>query len=427
MPDAGYFYPNEFEINWSVLIVLYPFITGLVAGAFIVSSFYHVFGIQSLKSVSRFSLVAALSFLLVAPLPLQAHLGHPERAFNIFLMPHFTSAMAGFGYIWLFYTVIVVAEVWLSYRADFILNAQTMTGLKQRIYHALTLGVHDLSEEARHADEKIVKVLALIGVPSAFLLHGYVGFIFGAVKANPWWSSPLMPIIFLMSAIVSGTALLIILYVAVMKVRRLPIDRECVNTMALILLGFLAFDLALEGLELLQRFYEQDESWEAIRGLITQKIPIAYFGLQLGLGGVGSLIALMVLAVRGDRFPARLPATFGIACMVLIGVFSMRWNVVIGGQLISKSLRGFLSYNPPIFGQEGLLTAGAALALPFAIFIVFAYFTRPWLDTVLAPATAGGPSLAPEPMEEPEQPSGWHGWGERSTSFLGDVRDDRRR
>lgn len=383
MPD-GFFYPNEIETQWSLLIVLYPYITGLVAGAFIVSSFYHVFGITSLRSVSRFSLVAALAFLLVAPLPLQAHLGHPERAFNIFLMPHFTSAMAGFGYIWLFYTILVVAETWLAFRQDFIRYAQSSSGPKRLIYHALTLGVHDTSEESVKADERIVKVLALVGIPSAFLLHGYVGFIFGAVKANPWWSSPLMPVVFLMSAIVSGIALLIVLYVAVMKVRGLPLDRDCLNTMGLMLLGFLALDLALEGLELLQRIYEKDESWEIIQRLITHKIPFSYFGLQMGLGGLAPLLVLAVLGALGSRVRARTALTFLTASLVLAGVFAMRWNVVIGGQLFSKSLRGFLSYTPPFYGQEGILTAMIIMALPLIIFTVMVYFTRPWLDTVVA-------------------------------------------
>jgi Ni/Fe-hydrogenase subunit HybB-like protein len=75
----GYIFPNEAEFQWSALIVLYPFITGLVAGAFVVSSLYHVFGLKSLKSVSRLALITALAFLLIAPLPLQAHLGRPER------------------------------------------------------------------------------------------------------------------------------------------------------------------------------------------------------------------------------------------------------------------------------------------------------------------------------------------------------------
>ena len=82
MPYTGYVYPNETVIPWSILIVVYPYMTGLVAGAFTVSSMYHVFGIQKYKPVARFALLTALCFMLFVPAPLLLHLGHPERAFN---------------------------------------------------------------------------------------------------------------------------------------------------------------------------------------------------------------------------------------------------------------------------------------------------------------------------------------------------------
>src|SRR5512136_2238204 len=103
----GFLYPNEIKVHWSILIVLYPYITGLVAGAFIVSSLYHVFAREELKPVARFALIAAFCFLLFACTPLLFHLGHPERAFNIMFTPKFTSAMSGFGYIYTFYLIIV--------------------------------------------------------------------------------------------------------------------------------------------------------------------------------------------------------------------------------------------------------------------------------------------------------------------------------
>jgi predicted membrane protein len=199
----NFLFPNEAIINWDLLIVIYPFITGLVAGAFIVSSLYHVFGLSKLKAVSRFSLVTALAFLLVAPLPLVVHLGHPERALEMFLRPNFTSAMSGFGFIWMCYLLLVLAEVWLVFRPDIVRYSQTATGIKKNIYSILTLGVNDLSEKTLETDHKVTKILAFVGIPAACLLHGYVGFIFGAIKANPWWSTPLMPLIFLVSAIVS--------------------------------------------------------------------------------------------------------------------------------------------------------------------------------------------------------------------------------
>src|SRR3972149_5591761 len=91
----GFVYPNEVVVQWSLLMALYPYLTGLVAGAFIVSSLYHLFGVTSLRPIAPLSLITALAFVLVAPLPLLVHLGRPERGLEIFWTPHLSSAMAG--------------------------------------------------------------------------------------------------------------------------------------------------------------------------------------------------------------------------------------------------------------------------------------------------------------------------------------------
>src|SRR5512132_228958 len=207
----GFMYPNEVELQWSVLIVLYPFLTGLVAGAFILASLERVFRVESVKPTYRLALLTALAFLLVAPLPLQLHLGHPERSLEMYLTPHTQSAMAMFGFVYLWYLMaVLVLEIWLDYRKDIVLAARNSTGWKQKLYKAMSLGVDNISPESLRIDDKVGRFLTIIGIPSAFLLHGYVGFIFGSIKANPWWSTPLMPIVFLFSAIVSGIALVML-------------------------------------------------------------------------------------------------------------------------------------------------------------------------------------------------------------------------
>ncbi|NIO36394.1 dimethyl sulfoxide reductase anchor subunit, partial [Candidatus Bathyarchaeota archaeon] len=98
---TGYIYPNEVELYWRILIVIYPYITGLVAGAFILASLVKVFNVKELQPTYRLSLLTALAFLIVAPMPLLAHLGHPERSFEIFLTPNRSSAMAMFGFVYI--------------------------------------------------------------------------------------------------------------------------------------------------------------------------------------------------------------------------------------------------------------------------------------------------------------------------------------
>lgn len=385
----GFLFPNEGVIEWDLLITIYPYITGLVAGAFVISSLYHVFGMKTLKPVARFSLVTALAFLLVAPLPLVIHLGRPERGVEMFLTPNLTSAMSAFGFIWLLYLLLVLVEVWLVFRPDIVRYAGSSEGSKKTIYSILALGVYDIPEKSLAIDKKLIKVLSFIGIPSAILLHGYVGFIFGAVKANPWWSTPLMPVIFLTSAIVSGIALLIVMYVIVTKIRKVPLEHSCLRSLTLWLLGFLSVNVVLEGLEVFTMLYESEESWGIISQLITEKIAISYFGIQFILG---SLLPLFVLGfVELSKLSEAVKTAIRVlsASLVLIGVFAMRWNVVIGGQLISKSLRGFLSYNPPLLGIDGIIVATGFMILPFVIVAVLIYLLPPWEEEAKLPERRG--------------------------------------
>ncbi len=377
---TGYVYPNEAEIQWSVLIVLYPYITGLVAGAFIASSLYHVFGKKEVKPVARFALLTALAFLLVATMPLLTHLGHPERSIEIMFTPHVTSAMSGFGYIYSFYLIVVVLEIWLSFREDIVKTALNSRGWKKLLYSVLALFSYDISEKALHEDEKLAKRLAIIGIPSAAFLHGYVGFIFGGIKANPWWSTPLMPIIFLMSAIVSGIALLILLYIASMKLRKQAIDHTCLHSLAHYLWIFLILDVALELLEIVSMKYESLEELEIVNILLSEKIAFTFYGVQLTLGIFIPFILLLLAGIMKNRETLKMIMISSSSIFVVIGVFAMRWNVVIGGQEISKSLSGTITYVPVFFSKEGVLPAIVIMIIPFIILTVLTRILPPWKD-----------------------------------------------
>ena len=292
----GFIYPNEAELQWSVLIVLYPYITGLVAGAFILASLERVFKVDAVRPTYRMALLTALAFLLVAPLPLQLHLGHPERSFEMYLTPHRSSAMAMFGFVYLWYlTVVLLLEIWLEYRAEIVGLAQSTTGPKRWIYRALTLGSYNVSPEARRIDEKVGYAVTVIGIPSAFLLHGYVGFIFGSVKANPWWSTPLMPVVFLFSAMVSGIAAVMVLYVVSMKLRKTVIDMPCLDTIARYLFYTFVIDFSLEMLDLVHRTYESDESFRSLDFMVHTRLWGSQVILQIFLG---TLLPLVLLAAN---------------------------------------------------------------------------------------------------------------------------------
>jgi Ni/Fe-hydrogenase subunit HybB-like protein len=386
----GFMYPNEIGLQWSVLIVLYPFITGLVAGAFILASLERVFRVEAVTPTYRLALLTALSFLIVAPLPLQFHLGHPERSPEMYFTPHSTSAMAMFGYVYLWYLMaVLVFEIWLDYRHDIVTLSQESKGLTRLVYRIMTLGSSNVSPRALHIDERVGWVVTLIGIPSAFMLHGYVGFIFGSIKANPWWSSPLMPVVFIFSAMVSGIAAVMLIYMATTKLRGKKLDMRCVDTIAMYLFYTFIIDFTLEMLDLIHRVYEADESFHSLNFMVHTKLYFSHIVVQICLGTLVPLILLAITQVLKlpEIVRKRMYATAG--GLTLIGIFAMRWNVVIGGQLFSKSLLGYTTYKMALVTKEGFLVAAGLTLLPLGILWVLVKLLPPWPDEHVAQGAAG--------------------------------------
>lgn len=386
-------YPNEF-IYWTIQIVMYPFLTGLVAGAFVLSSLYHVFGRDDLKDIAKFSLVFSLALLLVAPMPLLLHLQQPQRNMEVMLTPHFTSAIAAFGMVFSLYMAIVVSEIWFVYRRFFVEQVSILKDkqgigntVMRNIYRVLTLGAYDISEKAIHKDEKAVKILAGVGIPIACFLHGYAGFIFGSVKANALWMTPLMPVIFIMSAIVSGIALSMLTYTIVLewqkfrvKTSRKPLhmtrdqivgaEIDLLRKTSKYLIGFLIAAITLEILDLVFRGYTAMKSWDILRSIIWGKDFVNIFILQYFCGNLLPFIMLLLPGLTIRRTVVSL-------ILILFGVFMMRWNVVIGGQAFSLSFAGYMHYHLPIIPhnletfREGLFGALSMGILPFILFWIF--------------------------------------------------------
>jgi len=387
-------YPNEY-IYWSIQIVMYPFMTGLVAGAFVLSSLYHVFGVKQLKDIARFSLVFSLALLPVAMMPLMLHLQQPFRGINVMMTPHFTSAIAAFGIVFTTYGMIVVSEIWFVYRQFIVETVMELRENQQRtavqslqllIYTVLSMGAMDLSPEALHKDEKAVTFLAGLGIPVACFLHGYAGFIFGSVKANALWMTPLMPVIFICSAVVSGIALCIVTYIITMELRKIIYERKrlddpdlpsrddlksaelhVVTMTTKYLVMFLVLAITLELLDLIFRTYTAVKSWDILRSVIYERDFTKIFIMQYGLG---NLVPFILLLMPGLTIRRALTATL----LVLMGVFMMRWNVVIGGQAFSASFSGYMEYVLPLWPdnletlKEGLIGALMVIATPFILF-----------------------------------------------------------
>lgn len=378
---GGYIYPNEIEIHWGLLIVIYPYITGLVAGAFILASLVKVFNVKQLQPVYRMALLTALAFLLVATMPLLAHLGHPERSYEIFFTPNTTSAMAMFGFVYAWYLMaVLLLEIWFDYRKDLVVWASQEKGPRKWIHRLLSLFSRDISPRAVAFDAKMEKAITILGIPSAFLLHGYVGFIFGSIKANPWWSSVLMPIVFLFSAIVSGIALVLIIYMIVTPLRKKELDQDCLYTLANFLFYAMIVDFSIEILDFIHRIYESEESIHILAQLVSGRLFFSLVVMQLLMGMVLPLFMIAGVKLFNAPFELRKLIYFLAAILVQVGIFATRWNVVVGGQLFSKSFRGLTVFKMSFLGMEGLLMGIFLLMLPLLILFVLFKLLPPWED-----------------------------------------------
>jgi len=377
--SQGYIFPNEIDLQWGILIVVYPFITGLVAGAFILASLERVFKVKILKPTYQIALLTAMSFLLVATMPLISHLSQPQRAYEIMITPHSSSAMAIFGFVYLWYLMVVLLlEIWFDYRHSMVIWSNEKKGVMKWVYRILTLGVSDISPRTLKWDRKLGYIITVVGIPSAFILHGYVGFIFGSIKANPWWSTPLMPIIFLFSAMVSGISMVMLIYMVISYFRKKSVEVNVLDAIGKYLFFVLILDFTLEGLDQIQRIYEAEESFEIIKLLISSKLYLTLFVSQGLVGTIIPLITLAFLQFYKHQIRLRISMYFIVGILVLIGVYSMRWNVVIGGQLFSKSFSGFTSFKVGLIGLDGTLMAAFWLLLPFGILTFLLWLLPPW-------------------------------------------------
>ncbi len=371
---VNYIFPNNAHVVWSIMIVLYPYITGLVAGAFVVSSMYHVFGVKEFKPIANFALIAAFSFGLFAAVPLLFHLGQPQRAYEIYTTPHTTSAMSIFGYVYSSYLVLLMIEIWIIYRRVFIEKANEATGVMAIFWRVLCLDITTYNPESAQFDKKVAKFLAGIGIPWACLLHGYVGFVFGSVKAVAWWATALQPFIFLSSAIVSGMAMLFVMYSFIMWRRGGHYDYVLIKKFMISLWMAFILDYSLEVLEVTFVSYEQGAHWAVIKPLLLGPLYESYVLGQMGLLSIGPLLVLGIVSLLDIRGKALLYLANLGSLMLVFQVLVMRFNVVVGGQLISKSERGFVDYEFEFFSKEGLLTAIIIFVAPFVTYYVISRF-----------------------------------------------------
>jgi predicted membrane protein len=168
------------------------------------------------------------------------------------------------------------------------------------------------------------------------------------------------------------------IYMVICKIRKVKADMNTLDTAAKFLFYILILDFTLEALDQVHRIYVAEESFEIISMLVSGKLYITMIIFQLFLGTLVPLFTLGFFQFYKPSERIRLTVYYLIPLLVLFGIFWMRWNVVIGGQLFSKSFYGFTSFKLELIGAEGFLGAAVWMVVPLLILTFLLWLLPPW-------------------------------------------------
>lgn len=389
------------HIYWGMPLVLYPYLSGLVAGSFIVATLSKVFGIKKFEPLAKIGVALTLVFLIIAALAPLAEATMRSRWWELFTRDHIPYSPLGFFIIiWVLYVILVLIELYVIFRPDNIKLAKYAQGWRRSWHKLLAFGSRDTSAKAMHRDHTVLVVLSAIGILLAFIFHGYVGFVFGALKARPLWSNPLMMPMFIMSAIVSGVALMILAYEIIEKgLGSGKIDPEIVDGLMNLMMWLIFVDLFLDIVDLVNSGVSAYTSLPVYQGFSklfffpNGPLAVSYWVIQLGFLVVAMLMCF-VPKMRRSTFWSSIAAL-----LVMVSVFAMRFNTVIGGEMQPKVSQGLVRYQLPWFGVDSVQVAVGLFAIALTL-ICLVLLLLPWNPEWVDAWTRRGRGAAGEELAE---------------------------
>lgn len=354
-------------IPWGLWVAAYVYFIGLSAGAFLLSAMVYVFGMQRLERVGKLALFTAIVALLGALLTIWLDIGHMERFWEVYTRGNPRSMMAWMVWLYTAYFLLLLGEFWFAVRAD-LAEWSHRPGFQGRLAALLSLGRTDTSAEAVTADRRTLRLLGAAGVPLAVAFHGGVGALFGVLGARPFWNAPIFPLMFLVSALASGGALLTFVVAFFWPRRGTAEHRDLVSFLGRLTVGMLAVYLLMEWAEYSITWYadipsESRPMYEVLGG----PYPWVFWVFQVALGAV---VPILLFVAR-----PRSVTWVGIAAFLVAATFlATRLNIVIPG-LVEPQLEGLdtayidarlkYSYFPTLMEWQVLIFIGAFVTALF--------------------------------------------------------------
>ncbi|MDQ0415269.1 NrfD/PsrC family molybdoenzyme membrane anchor subunit [Mesobacillus stamsii] len=320
-------------VPWGGWVAFYIYFIGMSAGSFLLSTLVYGFGMEQYEKIGRSALLSAIVSMITALTFIFLDLGRPDHVFNSVIYWNVTSTMSWEIHFYIVYLILLVTELYLTMRGDLFKLSKTSQGVKSKIYQILVFNKKEMTDIDKGKDRKLLKILGIIGIPLAiFGVHGGTGSIFAVLKARPFLNSGLFPIIFILSALVSGTALAIAIYVIKNKVLKKPIDVTMVKALGGMLALFLAIELGLEWYEFLIGSYGlQHEELATMKLMTTSTWSWSFWLFQMGLAMVFPLTILFVKKTRQS-----VNWILAAAIMTILGVVGVRFNMVVPSLIVPQ-------------------------------------------------------------------------------------------
>ena len=286
------FHQESFGLN----IAIYFYLTGLSAGSFILSTLAYGFGMNQYKPLGRIGVVLATLLLIMAPLFLLFHIGMPQRAWHLFVYLNMVSPITWGSFLLVLYPINCIIYGYFMFRDNY----------------------------------KLTRIFAFIGIPLAISVHGYTGFILAFGKARALWNTALMPVLFLVSAVVSGIALMIL--VTIIKDRYFSqakqINYELIFNLSKLMAWMIVFDLFLVGSDIIVLSISHSDAQAVSHLIMSGKFSFLFLIVENLLGKIIPFLLIVIPKFR------KLPTVAAASILVLIGIFFMRYVVVVGGEFL---------------------------------------------------------------------------------------------
>ena len=280
--------------SWGFYITLFMFFVGLSAGGLIISSIPNAFGMKGFGDISRVAIWTSICCTCVAIGFVVVDLGGPLRLWELFVYSNLSSPLMWDIIVLSTYLILSIVYLWAYRRED--------------------------AGKMSHAAIRVISIIALV---VAVGVHTVTAWIFSLSAAHEFWHTALMGPWFVASALDCGTALVLIVVIALQKAGRLTIERSSMVNLAKMLAVFTCVDLYFFACDLLTSGFPGGEGANVVAMLVTG--PLApFFWTQ---------IACMVLACV-ILFVPRLRTKGGVvlaSALVIAGVFCKRCEILVGG------------------------------------------------------------------------------------------------